>query len=161
MNGAPINEENSETSAEELCCLDIVTQSDLVRYLLLEFQDQDSRDALENILSVPSIKVSFLNRWKLSSETKPYVVAVPRTFSALNSYRWLNLHGICSVAIVDEDHRLIANLSGSDLRGLTPNNLECLLDPVFEYLELKERCQGIYAQTNSDMSTQIPRLAKH
>ena len=49
------------------------------------------------------------------------------------------LHRKNAVAVVDKDGRLIANLSCSDLRGLHRGNLDTLLLPVYEFLEISSK----------------------
>jgi hypothetical protein len=51
----------------------------------------------------------------------------------------LYVHRVSAIAIIDHRKRLVANLSASDLRGLSKETLEELMLPVFEYLEKQNR----------------------
>lgn len=59
--------------------------------------------------------------------------------SALVAFRLMFMHRKNAVAIVDEDGRLVCNLSTSDLRGLHRGNIDTLLCPVYEFLETNSR----------------------
>ncbi len=49
------------------------------------------------------------------------------------------IHRKNAVAVVDKDGRLVANLSASDLCGLHRGNIDMLLLPVYEFLEMTVR----------------------
>jgi hypothetical protein len=49
------------------------------------------------------------------------------------------LHGTSCLAIVDSHFRIAGNISSSDVRYININNLESLLLPITEYLEICRR----------------------
>lgn len=58
------------------------------------------------------------------------------TFTALSAFKVLYMHHVSSVAIVNPEKKLVANLSATDLRGISKSNLDILcLDSVYKYLE--------------------------
>ncbi|KAI8847498.1 hypothetical protein BC829DRAFT_444464 [Chytridium lagenaria] len=67
------------------------------------------------------------------------VVTVPVTFTAIAAFRVMYMHRVTAVAVVEEHGGLVANLSASDLRGITADkeSLGALLLPVFEFLETR------------------------
>ncbi|KAJ3387832.1 hypothetical protein HDU92_001784, partial [Lobulomyces angularis] len=71
------------------------------------------------------------------------VVTVQEEFSALNCFKVLYLHRVSAVAVVNAKGELIANLSASDLRGMTKERMEDLLLPVFDFLEKTSSKRGI------------------
>ncbi|KAJ3091879.1 hypothetical protein HK102_012929 [Quaeritorhiza haematococci] len=81
----------------------------------------------------------------VSAPGKPpkHLVVVPDSFSALSAFR------VSAVAIVDDNGGLVANLSASDLRGITERTLENLLDPVFKFLEGSHRTKNQANQSRS------------
>ncbi|KAJ3299626.1 hypothetical protein HK104_008219 [Borealophlyctis nickersoniae] len=63
------------------------------------------------------------------------VVTVPDTATALEGFRVLHANDVTAVAVVDADGRIAANLSASDMRGMTDTSLESLTEPVYNFLE--------------------------
>ncbi|KAJ3108948.1 hypothetical protein HDU97_009681 [Phlyctochytrium planicorne] len=68
------------------------------------------------------------------------VVTVPVTFTAIAAFRLMYLHRVSAVAVIEPSSGgLVANLSASDLRGITADreSLGALLLPVFTFLETR------------------------
>ncbi len=53
----------------------------------------------------------------------------------------MGLERFHSLAIVDEQNRIVGNISASDLRGITIERIEDLLLPVLEFVD-KQRSKG-------------------
>uniref|UniRef100_A0A7S3YT20 CBS domain-containing protein n=3 Tax=Lotharella globosa TaxID=91324 RepID=A0A7S3YT20_9EUKA len=79
-------------------------------------------------------------------EKKEMMITVRDTQTALTAFRklwqggWVMDWTVSAVPVVDAQGNLVATLSGSDMRGLTTDNLEDLMLPVAEYL--KKRSGG-------------------
>lgn len=53
--------------------------------------------------------------------------------------RVMYLNRVSAVAVVDQEGAVAANLSASDLRGISVSNLDQLLDNVYTFLEVDTR----------------------
>ncbi|KAI8613803.1 hypothetical protein BC830DRAFT_1066230 [Chytriomyces sp. MP71] len=69
------------------------------------------------------------------------VITVPDSFSALQAFRVMYMHRASAVGVVSARGKLVANLSASDLRGITADleALESLFLPVLEFLATRTR----------------------
>ncbi|KAJ3113496.1 hypothetical protein HDU96_003319, partial [Phlyctochytrium bullatum] len=125
----------------------MVTQMDLVAWLL-DNRDVVAPHASTTVFSTPVYEVSERVK-KIHPRDDPNqplgsnrasgrgVVTVPDTFTAIQAFRVMYLHRVTAVAVVDGNGGLVANLSASDLRGITADkeSLGALLLPVFTFLE--------------------------
>lgn len=75
------------------------------------------------------------SRW--SGSLMKYALSISKQCSALTAFRTMYMHRISGLAVVDENEKLIDNLSASDLRGLTMETLESVNLPVLEYLKFR------------------------
>ncbi|KAJ1555955.1 hypothetical protein HK405_009933 [Cladochytrium tenue] len=147
----------------------IVTQTDVLRWLM-DVREKVAPTAMNVLFSAPLAAVDALARSKpirradmdanqvaaaqskglhsgednvpqAEAPTRQRVVSVPTSFSALAAFRLMYVHRVTAVAVVDDRGRLCANLSASDLRGLTADraSLDFLLRPSFEFLESRHR----------------------
>lgn len=67
--------------------------------------------------------------------TKGAVISAPDTDTAIEAFRKAAQNEVSAVAIVDsKNHRLVANLSGSDLRGLDVAHIRAVEKPVTKFL---------------------------
>lgn len=133
----------------------MVTQTDLIQYLHQAFPEHSEFpvDAMKTLLGMECGEVAQLAVRRMPAElvdpnqvarphgtaAKPKVLTVRDDVSALNAFRTLFMHRVSSLAVVNDKGGLVANLSVSDLRGMTMSNLETLLDPVFSFLESESR----------------------
>ncbi|KAI8898944.1 hypothetical protein BC833DRAFT_619862 [Globomyces pollinis-pini] len=116
----------------------ILTQTDLISYLWNELKmgvNELLKSSLKTLFRLPVSRASLLHRSKYSQQA--FTVTVPSTFNAVSAFRWLHLHKVSALPIVNADRELIGSLSASDVRGLTLSTLETLQYPVFKYLEQK------------------------
>jgi len=67
------------------------------------------------------------------------VVAISDRHSAVEGFRRIYRQGVSAIAIVDQDDKLVGTLSASDVRGLTADNINTVLDPVMEFLAKKHK----------------------
>lgn len=112
--------------------LRVLSQSDFIKFLIIHAQatlDFTEHNTLEQ-----------LHLTHFDKEAQP--ATVPETASALSAFRILYTRPVDAVGVVDANGALVANLSASDLRGLTIAELPSLLKPVGEYL--KSRYHGHY-----------------
>jgi len=110
--------------------IEMITQTDLLKYLW---------KLLNVVTKMPAQDVSKL-AWKRVNESQEnLVITCPSNASTLAAFRLMFIHRKNAVAVVDKDGRLIANLSCSDLRGLHRGNLDTLLLPVYEFLEISSK----------------------
>lgn len=97
----------------------LISQSDIVRYLS-ERKDQLDR----NILNTP---VGQLNIPKK-------IVHVSYRCPTIKAYNHLIRQKVSALAVLDENQKLVGNLSASDLRGLTDETLNTLRQPVNQFV---------------------------
>ncbi|KAL2915691.1 hypothetical protein HK105_204876 [Polyrhizophydium stewartii] len=143
--------------------LRIVSQTDVVEFLLnpsvwasirLAAQSPAEFDAaLEHILALPVSAAEELAVGRLpardadanqpldakTGKPRRHVVSVHSGVSALAALRCMFVHRVQSVAVTDDSGRLAASISAADLRGITADNLETLVSPVFDFLEAERR----------------------
>jgi CBS domain-containing protein len=122
------------------CCAVVVTRADVIRFIWDEYQskkDAEFCEQLDRVMEQSAIHFAFSHRKAIGLE--PIIVTMPLSATALHTFRTLYSKNVSAIAIVDQDRRLVANVSSSDVRGLTPESLEDLLKPVFEYLETSPR----------------------
>jgi CBS domain-containing protein len=67
------------------------------------------------------------------------VLTVHQEIPAYDAFRVIKDNQVAGVAIVDDNGKLVANLSASDLRGMTRTNFQALFRPVREFLERDRR----------------------
>jgi len=66
---------------------------------------------------------------------KKRVISVDATIPAITAIQKLSETNVSALAIIDEDGKLVANLSASDLRGLSSQHVDRLALNVLEFLE--------------------------
>jgi CBS domain-containing protein len=97
----------------------MLTQTDVVHYIHKhkdEVQDHFQKTLKE--LNLP--------------KSQPKTIS--STVSALFGFKEMSVESCYALAVVDASGKIIGNLSASDLRGLTPNNLQKIARPVMEFL---------------------------
>eukprot|EP00457_Paulinella_chromatophora_P008093 gb/GEZN01008120.1/.p1 GENE.gb/GEZN01008120.1/~~gb/GEZN01008120.1/.p1 ORF type:complete len:363 (+),score=42.13 gb/GEZN01008120.1/:44-1132(+) len=100
----------------------ILSQSDVVRYL---FRKLSRRKVLEPFFSLSAADLGL-------GRTAPSTITFNNT-SALQAFRTMAKERCSGLGIV-EDGKLVANISASDLRGLTRTNFAHLVGPLKEYV---------------------------
>lgn len=63
------------------------------------------------------------------------IMAMLHEHSALHGFRTMFIDNIQAVPVVNRQGQIVANLSASDMRGISVDNLKTLSLPVFEFLE--------------------------
>jgi CBS domain-containing protein len=97
----------------------LISQTDIVSYL------SDRKDQLDkNVLNTP---VGQLNIPKK-------IIHVSYRTPTIKAYNHLIRHKISALAVLDENQKLVGNLSASDLRGLTDETLNTLRQPVNQFI---------------------------
>ncbi|KAI9190802.1 uncharacterized protein BJ171DRAFT_46635 [Polychytrium aggregatum] len=134
----------------------MITQTDVIRYLY-DMRSSIDVSAVETIFSLHASQVEELQKRQEDNKKSNgrRVVAVPQNVSALAAFRIMYENMVRAVPIVDPHNRIIANLSASDLRGITPGKLDQLLLPVFEFLET-----GIHREPNQLKADQLRDVNK-
>ncbi|KAJ3163029.1 hypothetical protein HDU86_002198 [Geranomyces michiganensis] len=122
----------------------MVTQSDMLHFLA-DFNDLP-RESLSRIINLPCKDLDALAAQRsqragnsTGAPQKPRVVTVPDSVTALQAFREMYTNRVSAVAVIDKEGGLAANLSASDLRGLSSSNLGCLFDNVYTFLEIDTR----------------------
>ncbi|TPX58215.1 hypothetical protein SpCBS45565_g08054 [Spizellomyces sp. 'palustris'] len=126
---------------------DIVSQGDLVRWLTSERHDDLSLRQLWQI-GVDTATTYALKfegdgdpnqlkypdgRW--TGRQRRYALHMPDNLDAIIAFKSMMVHHLSSVAIVDsKDGTIKANLSATDLRAITPDNVLDVFRPVMEYM---------------------------
>lgn len=98
----------------------IITQSDVVRYI-------DKNSKAEGKLNEPLTSLGFVGT---------PVVSMKVSETAIEGYQRMNVQRILAVPVLDVNGSIVANLSVSDLRGITAEKLECLKLPVLDFLKV-------------------------
>ncbi|KAI9343639.1 hypothetical protein BDR26DRAFT_858451 [Obelidium mucronatum] len=147
-------------------CVVMVTQTDLLHFLhtyrdtisptsislllksSIEKVEHFAQKNVRNLTSLENDPNQILTpKSKASTDvTTTRIITVPSTYTALAAFRIMYLHRVSAVAVVSpKTGQMVANLSASDLRGLTADmeSLESLLLPVFEYLESRSKSRGV------------------
>jgi CBS domain-containing protein len=115
------------------CCAVVITRADLTRFIWDHYQSEKGAPFWREFLDQPALRIAFSHRKALGLE--PMIVTMPLSTTALQTFRALYSKNVSAIALVDKGGSFAANVSKSDLRGLTPENLEELMKPVFQYLE--------------------------
>ncbi|KAL6065150.1 CBS domain containing protein [Balamuthia mandrillaris] len=101
--------------------INIVTQSDMLRFLA------------QNIHLIGDAAKKSLDSYGLGRSQE--VISVSADDKVSHVLMQLNSKRISAVPVVDAEGKLVANFSGTDLKGLTKKNLADLLLPVKQFLE--------------------------
>jgi len=142
---------------------EIVSQSDLVRFL----HDRRDDERIRGFLRLTAREVGFLggraarrateagdaigtSSPSSSSRPSPTPGSSPRVLpyrgvlcvpdedtSALDAFALMDAEGVSALGVCDDAYRIVANVSASDLRGLTPDALHRLALPVVEFLRVQ------------------------
>ncbi|KAJ3117028.1 hypothetical protein HK100_000904 [Physocladia obscura] len=141
-------------------CVLMITQRDLLEFIYT-YRDTIQPSAVSHVLTTPVATIEYIAKQYSSHHNnqqddanqiasalfqKPHVIKVPAECTALAAFRIMYMHRVSAVAITvsNTDPKIVANLSASDLRGITTGaddgdhvtRLEALLMlPVFEFLE--------------------------
>ena len=93
------------------------------------------------------------------------LVVMKQNETAFEGYAKMRQHRILAVPIVDENGKLLATLSNSHLRGLTPDNIENLKLPVLEFLSKisngKSNGHPVVATTNTTFEQVLDKIVSH
>lgn len=115
-------------ASASLCLL---SQTDVLRYLHTSKQvggTKLSHAIVEPILDVPISSLPSLGGPKA-------IMAVLDTHSALHGFRTMFIDQLQGLPIVSHNGEVVGNLSASDMRGVTVDNLKSISLPVYEFLE--------------------------
>jgi CBS domain-containing protein len=144
----------------------IVSQTDLLKFIWdRRYKLGVSKQDIDSIFQqTPSQAISELANKKhpvdeqdpnQSSLKTKLLVKVPETSTAIAAFRKMWHHRASAVAVVDSNGAIIANLSASDLRGITSQTIETLLLPVYQFLELSGR-QSKHQMSADQLRTATP-----
>ncbi|KAJ3071684.1 hypothetical protein HDU98_004943 [Podochytrium sp. JEL0797] len=151
-------EVGDKNAADKDGCIVMITQSDLLDFLFTS-RVTISPNAMTHLLSSSIQSAQHYSKAYLPRSThrnpdldlnqpttmtphKPNIITVPSTFTALAAFRVMYIHRVSAIAITDPvSGEMVANLSASDLRGITADmaSLESFLLPVFSFLEARGR----------------------
>ncbi|KAI9106067.1 hypothetical protein DFS34DRAFT_574486 [Phlyctochytrium arcticum] len=104
----------------------LMTQSDIIRYV--NAHPESVTPTVD--IDLP-VKVSLLKR--LSNQRR--LITMRDNQSALDGFKIITEKKVAAVPVLDGDGKIVANLSASDLRGITRIGLSDLKKPVLEYLK--------------------------
>jgi len=131
----------------------VISQSDLVRAVAKELPMGKLKD-----IGATSLK----NLGYAEAQT----FTVKKTATVIQALRLMADNGVGQVAVVEDNGRLFANLSASDLRGLYQQDYPRLLDTVADYLQaqspnsLSPIC-GLPSSTLLDVVTELVKSNLH
>lgn len=117
--------------------LAMITQSDVIRFLLLKEPDlfkQKAQDAAERAMK--SRGPSSLNADPNQPVTvKKHVLTISKDMNTICAFKMMNIHKISTLGITNSSKELIGVISATDLLKLDWNRLEDLLLPLQDYKE--------------------------
>lgn len=113
---------------EEEGILGLFTQSDVVRFLA-------ANPYWLNLHPLASKKLEELN---LFSEPEEHLISVDQNTPAFMAFK-LIAEASAGVVVVDDDGRIVANLTASNIRGISRRNFQLLRRPLFEFLQRDRR----------------------
>jgi len=109
----------------------VISQSDVIKFLhehLRLLGELGAKTVAELGLGLP-----------MDSSDGNRVVTVRSDASALNAFHTLYTHGVHGIGVVDaQNGKLLANLSASDLRGVTRDELDLLDANVLRFLQIEQ-----------------------
>ncbi|RHZ83418.1 hypothetical protein Glove_94g35 [Diversispora epigaea] len=110
----------------------ILTQSDIIRYVS------------EHPECLPSVDFdSSLKSLGLTEKERDVVLGHDKEM-ALKVYIRMAENKLTGIPIVDSENKLVGNLSLSDLRGLSYKSIDCLVNPVLDFLaKIPNRKNGL------------------
>jgi CBS domain-containing protein len=123
------NTEGHQQEKEEEGILGLFTQSDIIRFLA-------SNPYWLNLFPNSHKKLSELNLFNNSHEK---VVSVEQNTSAYLAFKKIAESNTSGIAVIDNDGRIVANLSASNIRGISRRNFQLLRRPLFEFLQRDRR----------------------
>jgi len=113
---------------EEEGILGVFTQSDILRFL-------GENPYWLNMSSKAQKTLKELINGQYSDK----VVTVEQTLPAFMGFRKIAEANTSSVAVTDKDGRIVANLSATNIRGISRRNFHLLNRPLFEFLQRDRR----------------------
>jgi CBS domain-containing protein len=118
--------EISEMKQPEEAVTGILSQSDVVRFVArnIEWMAAFPR----RTMTVQQLDLGRRN-----------VVTIHQEVPAYDAFKVIKDNQVAGVAIIDDNGKLVANISASDLRGMTRTNFQALFRPVREFLERDRR----------------------
>jgi len=135
---APIVEENIP--------IGLVTQSDIL------FDLSNNMHLLGPLAqqSLQSLNMGTKSVIQMSSEAQSII-----------AFHLMYQHKVSAVAIVGKQGELLANLSASDIRGISHDNFGCLLKPIFDFVRnRKEKVKApVTCKLDSTLETVIMKLS--
>jgi len=117
-----------EQTKPEETVLGLLTQSDLIRFVAENFMWMKKEPVFQKTLQ----ELNFRTR-------KP--ITVDQSIQAYQAFMELHKQGCEGLAVVDSNGKLIANLSASNIKGMTRRNYQLLFRPLSQYLA-RDRKRG-------------------
>lgn len=115
--------------------LSLLSQTDLVAFLQTAYLDKKSilSGMLSTAFEISLGQLSGLARRVMQMDAD--VIAVDSKMTALDAFRVMYMTQVQALPVVDDVQKLVATISATDLRGLTPQTLKFLGLTAFELLE--------------------------
>jgi len=116
-----------QTKPEEMV-VGLLTQSDLVRFVAENFVWMKREPIFQKTLQELNL-----------GKKKP--ITVDQSVQAYQAFMEIHRHGKEGIAMVDSNGKLIANVSASNIKGMTRRNYQLLFRPLTQYLA-RDRKRG-------------------
>jgi len=116
-----------QTKPEEMV-VGLLTQSDLVRFVAENFVWMKREPIFQKTLQELNL-----------GKKKP--ITVDQSIQAYQAFMEIHRHGREGIAMVDSNGKLIANVSASNIKGMTRRNYQLLFRPLTQYLA-RDRKRG-------------------
>jgi len=107
----------------------LLGQTDIVKYLAHQMQSNELPEA------VTAVFHKTIEELGLANQTISSVITASSSMTAIECFQKMTLEQVSALAIENESNHVIANLSASDLRGITSSKLKLLKLPVIEFLK--------------------------
>jgi len=127
----------------------IITQSDILKFC--------SRN-LNQISSQNEKLTTNLQGLSLVNPIGSKVIKISTNDSAYKGFVEMAKGKVPAVAVVDEFDHLMANLSASDLRGITSEKLSIVQLPVLEFLKIMQKADKLFRPVTANASSKLSEL---
>mmetsp|Transcript_1047 Transcript_1047/g.1438 ORF Transcript_1047/g.1438 Transcript_1047/m.1438 type:complete len:326 (-) Transcript_1047:45-1022(-) len=120
---------NAPSSYAHTNCYRLISQSDVVHFLLKKANNNELPEHMMEIIKRP------LSELNLGNPLGNKLILVKKSQAAIDAFVEMSSKNVSAVPVTDENGKIVANLSASDLRGITGHQLSDLNLHVLDFIE--------------------------